>query len=168
MIGKGTWKARGVEAALGIANTGTEQVAVLCEFLEGPHQGERITWYGFLTDAAKKRTIESLIHFGVGNDLTDLSGVTTQDVYLVVDHEEYQGETHAKVKWVNSGAGGALAMKATMDKARAAAVAQRLKGDIAAARQAMPKPSTPEGRSGGTVRRSEGAKPWEDESEPPF
>ena len=111
--------------------------------------GETITWYGFFTEKTEDRTLEALRHCGwEGDDLSDLRGITSNEVYVVIEHETNdEGETHARVRWVNSGAGGALAMKATMDRAAATAFAQRMKGKVVAQRQKMPKPSTPAGRS---------------------
>jgi hypothetical protein len=165
MIDKGTYKARAVEGALGFTSNDNEQVAVLFETIEP--QPRRITWYGFFTEATSERTLESLRHMGwKGDDLSDLSGITDNEVYIVVDHEDYQGKTQARVRWVNSGAGGALAMKATMDKARAQAFAARMKGAVVAQRQKMPKPATVTNGGVGGVKRSEGAKPWEDDDVP--
>jgi len=78
MIPKGTYRARATEAEFGFTNTGTEQVAVLFEVVEdGEFQGERITWFGFFTDATSERTIQALRVCGwAGDDLGDLRAST--------------------------------------------------------------------------------------------
>lgn len=84
---------------------GTDYVAVEFEIMEGPHKGETITWYGYFTEATQGRTVESLQHAGCtfpGDDVTDLEGLGTTEVQIVVNHEEYQGKTSARVQWVNS------------------------------------------------------------------
>jgi hypothetical protein len=143
MLEAGRYKARGVEAALGVAKTGTEQIAVLVEVTEGPDAGAQITWYGFFTEKTTERTLESLRHLGwEGDDLTELDGITANVVSIVVEHEEDQrtGEPRARVKWIN-GPGG-LAMKDRMDPGTAKAFAQRMKGAAVASRGgAAPRPA---------------------------
>lgn len=120
---KGTFKARAIEGDLGKAETGTDQVAVLIE-LEG---GYRRTWYGYFSDAAVDRTIESLITMGV-TDLETLAGLGSTDFEAVVDEEEYQGKTRDKVKFINRLGSGSLALKTRMDAGAKKSFAQRFKG----------------------------------------
>jgi hypothetical protein len=131
----GTFQVRAVEAALGLAGNGTEQVAVLFEVIEeGEHKGKRITWYGYFTDAALARTIESLRHAGwQGADLGDLSTIGSAECSIVVDWESYEGSDHLRVKWVNAGGSGGLALKTRMDEAAKRAFAARMKGRVIAA-----------------------------------
>ena len=135
MISKGTLKARGVEAALGFANTGTEQVAVLLDVTDRDGEVHQLTWYGFFTEKTTERTFESLRALGWnGEDLFDLSGITANEVSVVVEHEEDdRGKVHAKVRWINGGGG--LAMKARMDAGQAKAFAARMRGQALASKQ---------------------------------
>ncbi len=62
-----------------------------------------ILWDGFLTDEAAERTLEQLENCGWNGKKLDsaLEGMGTKAVELVVDHEEFEGKTYARVKWVN-------------------------------------------------------------------
>jgi hypothetical protein len=137
MIKEGTHTARGLEAKLGFTQKGGEQVAVRLKIASG----EEVTWYGYFTEKTQERTLESLRHLGwPGEDLFDLSGVTANEVEIVVEHEEYetpQGEmkTRARVRWINAIGGGGIVMKETMDVAQAKAFAQRMRATAIAAKR---------------------------------
>jgi hypothetical protein len=182
MIPEGTYKARGVEAALGITGTGKEQVAVLLTILEGDHAGDQITWYGYFTPPTQQskgtiaRTFDSLRALGwQGDDLTDLTGIDANEVYIVIEHEDdREGKRRARVKWINSGGG--LAMKERLEGGAAQAFAQRMKGAALASRsktqprQAAPRPATsaPRPQPNGAMRKplvspEEEAVPFEDD-----
>lgn len=82
----------------------TPSVNVLFDLIDGPNQGDQITAYLYLSDKTEQRTCESLLHCGwTGKDFKNLPGFGTKDVYLVIEHDTYEGKTSAKVKWVNSG-----------------------------------------------------------------
>lgn len=146
----GTYRARAVEAELGLAGNGSEQVALLFEIVEdGPHFGERITWYGYFTQGTFARTIESLRHAGwQGDDLADLSTVGSKECSIVLEWESYEGRDSLRVKWVNAGGGG-MALKRRMDDAGKRAFAARMRGQVVAASggraasSARPAPSRP-------------------------
>jgi hypothetical protein len=137
MIAPGRYRARGVEAALGMTGTGKEQVAILLRVVEegGENHGAELTWYGYFTEKTAERTLESLRHLGwTGDDLTDLSGIDANEVSIVVEHEEGQdGKLRARVQWINA-PGGGLAMKDRLDGAAAKAFATRMRGMAIASR----------------------------------
>jgi hypothetical protein len=173
LIAEGTWKARPMSAVLGMSSNGTEQIGVDMMLLEGPNEGERISFYGYFSEAAFDRTIESLQHMGWdGNDLSDLSTIGTADPYIVIAHEEYNGEVSAKVKWVN--AAGGVAMKKRMNPAEHLSFAQRMRGKLLAAKQkngggkSQPKPNgtTPGGRPGDFVQPPQPASNVQDDEIP--
>lgn len=118
----GTYRAKALEGDMGRASTGTEQVAVLIEL----ETGDRLTWYGYFSDAAAERTIESLLAMGV-TDLETLAGLGSQHFEVVVDDEEYQGKTRTKVKFINR-LGGGVAMKSRMNEAERKSFAHRYRG----------------------------------------
>ena len=102
MIGR--HPARAVDLQFGKAKSGTEQIGVTFEILEGPHSRELITWIGFLTDNAWERTMRALAVCGwpKGKSLDQLGLEDLQSlVHIVVEEEEYQGKTKFKVVWVN-------------------------------------------------------------------
>lgn len=146
MLDPGRYTARAIEAALGKTNGGKPQVAVLFEVTQGDATGSQITWYGYFTDKTEQRTYESLTACGWnGDNLATLDGVDTEEVSLVVAHEEdLDGELQAKVRWVNKLGAGALQMKARMDEGEALAFAQKMRGNVLAYRKqngAAPKPA---------------------------
>jgi hypothetical protein len=135
MLNEGNYRGKPVRAALGLTSTGKEQIAVQFELVEPA--GTRMTWYGFFTDAATERTVESLRHCGWrGDDLSEfaegrpLPAGFDQEVELVVKHEEYQGKTNARIAFVNGGGG--LAMKEALTADQATAFARRMKSKIGA------------------------------------
>lgn len=141
MIAPGKYLGTPVSAALGFTSSGKEQIAVQFEFLEPA--GEKLTWYGFFTDATFDRTIESLRACGwTGSSLDEFSaealpaGVNRQ-VELVVTHEEYNGKTSARIAFVNN-VGGGMALKSAMSSDQARAFAAKMKGRIAALSGGVP------------------------------
>lgn len=141
MIPAGKYIGTPVSAALGFTSGGKEQIAVQFEFLDPA--GEKLTWYGYFTDAAFDRTIESLRACGwTGSSLDEFSadhlpaGFANQ-VELVVQHEEYQGKTQVRIAFVNS-IGSGVALKSAMDAAQARAFAAKMKGRIAALSGGIP------------------------------
>lgn len=124
-------RAKAFEADLGFTGGGKEQIAVAFRLLEGPDQGKVITWYGFFSEKAIERTFESLRHCGwKGDDLTNLDGLYDKEVRLVIEHEQGQdGETRAKVRWVNPMGG--VALRTRMSPSELNAFAQKMKGKAA-------------------------------------
>lgn len=99
-----------VSHQLGKSGTGTPHVAVL---FEDP-AGDRITWYGYLSDKALERTIASLEilgwdsaeHDGRIESLNGTGILADNEAEIVVELEEYNGDVRPKVKWVNRPGGG--------------------------------------------------------------
>lgn len=131
MLPIGTFKARATQAVLGSTKRGDEQVVVQFNVTEEAFAGERITWFGSFSDKAWERTVESLRYCGwTSNDLSDLSGVTSNEVEIVVEHEEWEGKMHARVRFVNGA--GAFAVKNRLNPDATKAFAARMQGKIAA------------------------------------
>jgi hypothetical protein len=140
LIEEGTYRARPLRGQLGMTGTGKEQVGVEWLLLDGTNR--RIWSYHFFSsDKAIEISMEALRNAGFrGNDLSDLSSLThfddqpTPECELVIQHEEYNGRTSAKVKFVNSGGG--MGMSNPLDGNQARAFAARMRGAIAAFDQA--------------------------------
>lgn len=112
---------------LGETKGGTAQVGVAFQILAGPNEGETITWYGNLgSPKAQEIAFKALRNCGwQGYDLTDLTGIDTNEVELDIQHEEWEGKTSAKVKWVNApGTGPAVK---PLDPAKKKAVAAEMR-----------------------------------------
>ena len=134
MIPAGYYKARAVRvkddyggevwAKFGRASTGSQQVLMMFEILEGVHEGAKLPWFGFFTENAWERTIESLRYCGFqGDDLSTLGEQTLDQVVSVkVEHNtnKNSGQVYARVAFVNElGAGGVrLADAMTSDEVR--------------------------------------------------
>jgi hypothetical protein len=162
MIDEGAWKARAVEGALAYTSKGSDQIAIDFVIGEGPNTGEHITWYGYFTEDTFERTIASLRHMGWGGaDLSDLSGIDTQDVRLVVAHEpDLNGELRARVKWVNALSG--IAVKERMDVAATKTFAARMKGRILALAAKQPAQRPSPGATAATAATTESANTSDD------
>jgi len=136
VIDEGTYAAHALRAALGMTSTGKEQLAVEWELLDG--SGRHITSYHyFSSEKAIEISMDGLRTAGFrGADLSDLSSLfrsesnPTPECEIVVVHEEYNGRTSAKVRFINSMGG--LALSAPLDDAKAKAFASRMRGAIAA------------------------------------
>jgi hypothetical protein len=129
MIANGVYRARAIQGALGQASTGKDQVAVEFELLTEGMEGQHITWFGYFTDPTWERTVESLRTCGwQGDDLSDLTGLGSSEVDLVIEQEEYDGKIYARVKWINKPGG--MSLKAPMSPERAKQFASEMKGRI--------------------------------------
>lgn len=104
MISKGEFGAEVLGGTLTTAQgTGTEQVAVQFRIWEGPDEGSTISEYLALTDAALPYSIEKLRTCGwTGDDISDLSMIAGTRVRLKIIHEEYNGRSKARVKFINA------------------------------------------------------------------
>ena len=144
MIPAGNYTAKATGSFdFGTAAQGTEQVAVEVEILEGEHSGNFMTWFGYFTERTSERTVESLRLLGwQGEDITKLEGLGSRRVSIVVEHEEYQGKTSAKIQWVNRLGGLGVKLKAPMDDAAKRKFSARMKS-FAKAKPALP-PEAPE------------------------
>jgi hypothetical protein len=137
-----TYRAKATLWDLGETETGKEQVAVEFMILTPDADVDRITWFGFFTEKTFDRTIESLRIMGwTGNDLSDLQGLDTNEVDLVIADEEYKGKWTPKVRWVNRAGG--FALKAPLSgekkKAFAAQMRDRIKAFDASSGEPKPK-----------------------------
>ena len=86
------------------AEKGTPYVSILFE----TEQGEDLTAFLYLSDAALERTVRTLREvFGFNDDFgTVKEQVTGKQASIVVEAEEYEGKSRMKVKWINTVGGG--------------------------------------------------------------
>lgn len=110
MLLPGTYAAVATDHQWGKSKSDKTQIVIVFQILDGPQTGQYITWYGYFSGKAAKITMKALRTCGwKGDDLAEL-GVLNQRVSIVVEHEEYEGKTHAKVQWINP-PGGGIALK---------------------------------------------------------
>jgi hypothetical protein len=145
MIAEGTYTARAVSAMLSKSPTkGTPCVVVTLRIEQpGPHKGELIDWIGWLSEATRARTAESLALMGF--DGSDLETVQRNDVAIVVEHETFTTEsgatrTAARVKWINDPKRGRTAF-APLDPSAQKAMLSEIRGLVLAAREQQAKHS---------------------------
>lgn len=157
---KATYLARVTGVSFGTASTGNNQVAVQCDIVS-PEEfgGESIAWIGHFTDKTTARTIASLRLLGwTGDDLSELEGDTgtllPNEVELVCDVEEFEGELQLKVKWVNRPGGGRFAFKEPLTGPRLKAFAAQMKGQVrsAASSNRQTPPASPRQTNAATAR----------------
>ncbi len=173
MLNEGRYTARAIEGGLGNANNGNPQIAVRFQILDEGHDGQEITWFGSFSKnkgqgskTPLERTIESLRVCGwEGDDLSDLTGIDANEVSLVIEHEEYEGKTQAKVKWVNRPGG--LALKAPMSVDSAKAFAAKMKGEVIAASKGAAPAAKTSPKNGGKKEKVKGYGFPDDERGPP-
>ena len=87
------------------AEKGTPYLSLLCKTTEG----EDLTAYLYLSDAAFERTTKTLREvFAFDNSFESVvQQVTGKPCSIVVEAEEFEGKTRMKVKWVNTVGGSA-------------------------------------------------------------
>lgn len=138
MLEAGTYKARATAGWLGeSAQKGTPYVGVMFSVIDGPHNGEQISWNGWLTEGAMKHTVKSLRVCGwQGDDLSALDTIKRNEVFLVVEIEaDGYGQPRPRVRWINSTQGGP-AMEAALKGSAAKAMAEKHRAAVIALRQA--------------------------------
>lgn len=96
----------------------TKQVLIYFEITDGEWAGHVLPWFGYFSKAAAKRTVESLRYCGFkGDDLFDLDNqALDQGVNVLVEHNEYDGKTYARIAFVNASGGGAIQLKSPMNE----------------------------------------------------
>lgn len=122
---EGRFRARAIEGAWGHTQKGNVQVAVQFKL----ETNRCLTWYGYLTDATEERTMNSLITCGV-TDLETLAGLDANEVELVIEHEEYNGKTSARVQWVNRLGSGGVALKDKVEGNERSAMLAKHRGNF--------------------------------------
>lgn len=155
------YRGRGKEWTLSESQQGHPMAVVLFDILTEGAAESSLTWRGSFSEAAADRTIEALRHCGFeGDDLTQLTGLDKNEVELVVEDEEYEGKTYAKVQWVNKPR--SLSVKNVLEGDKLKTFAAEMKARIRALdasngkRTSAPKPAaTPSTGQSGGLRRPE-------------
>jgi hypothetical protein len=84
-------------------NKGTPFVTAEFQIVGGEFDGSRVPWRGYFSGAASERVVESLVACGfVGEDIDAYPSQSPDKlVKIVVEQEEYDNKTNARVQWVN-------------------------------------------------------------------
>jgi|SRR6185369_1337676 len=103
----GSFKGVVLDYGINKAQTGTLSVFLRCA-MEVDGNLEELTWFGYLTDKAKARTIETLYKIGFNDDIEGLAKGkesnainTGTSLMFVVESEVYEGKDRFKIKWIN-------------------------------------------------------------------
>jgi len=155
------YRAKAKEWTMSESQQHVPMIVVLFDILTEGAAESALNWRGSFSDGAADRTIESMRHCGwEGDDLTQLEGLDRNEVELVVEDEEYEGKTYAKVQWVNKPR--SLSVKNVLEGDKLKAFAAEMKLRIRALdasngkRTSAPKPAaTPSTGQSGGLRRPE-------------
>lgn len=109
--------------------------------LEEVEDGEQqsIGAYVYFSDASAARAIESLRACGCtfpANDITNLEGLGSKPVQLVIEPDTYEGKTKPKVRWIN--AQGGIKDDQKMNAVQKASFKDRMKGALLATAGSSP------------------------------
>lgn len=119
-------RSKAQEWMLGETDNGKPFLAVSFKVKDTDGEEKFVSWRGFFTDATTERTIESMRAMGFeGDDLEKLEGLDKNEVDLVVEDEEYEGKTFARVQWVNKPRGPMVKTVLEGDKAKAFAASMK-------------------------------------------
>jgi hypothetical protein len=113
---------------------------------DGPYKGKKLIWHGWMGPDSSTRSMQALIDSGCtfpNDDTTNLDGIGSKEVVLVVGSEEYTPEPteenpnptmrkRNRIEWVNRGLGSNAGKE--MDDAGKAAFKDVGKAALAAAR----------------------------------
>ncbi len=113
-------------------------VRVVFDITAGEFAGNTYQWDGWFSEKAIERTLQSLKYCGCtfpGNDITNLTGIDTNEVEIVLSHEDYTDKegnqrTAVKVAFVNGGARG-VNPDQLLDTAKKAAFRAKMLGTVA-------------------------------------
>lgn len=107
-ITPGTYRARATSARWAkIGDNGSLAAQVVFAITEpGPEHDKLIEWSGwFVKETSQERTGESLAAMGWNGEVLDGGdlgpSVRTNEVYIVIDDDEYKGRKRSQVKFVN-------------------------------------------------------------------
>lgn len=136
-IEPGTYRARCTgpdDVQWGYSANGNLQIGLVFVLLDEPYANRKMSWRGsFANEKSTEFTLQALENCGwKGEDpITSLDGVDSEEVELVVEDEfnEQNGQTFARVRWVNRPSGGKVSFKQPASKADLSAH----RGDIVAA-----------------------------------
>lgn len=120
-------RSKALEWVLGESENGKPHIAVSFKVKDTDGEEKFVSWRGFFTEATTERTIESLRYLGFeGDDLGNLVGLDKNEVELVVEDEEYEGKTFARVQFINKPKGPTV--KTVLEGQKLSAFAAAMKG----------------------------------------
>jgi hypothetical protein len=100
-----------LSCVLGHAGTGNKQIEIHFRIAEGDYTGRTRTWFGFFSEKALERTLDSLVNIGFeGNNLNEFPlQRPTGLVPIVIKHEkDREGEMRDRIAFINRPGGGGV------------------------------------------------------------
>lgn len=128
-IPAGYYKGRAVEGSeqYGTTENGNEQIALDVEI---PSLNRSFTTFLYFSDAASPYAVERLRACGWrGADISDLSGISKNEIDVGIKYETYKGEPRMKVDIATGG--GRITLEKPMGDKEKRAFAARMKGVLA-------------------------------------
>lgn len=137
---------------------GTPQLAVTFEIQHtsdaGAKQTSRMTWFGYLTEAAVDRTLQACRYMGWDDSTngaaalealtTGKADLTKNEVELDIQEEDYEGKKQIRIAFVNRiGGGGKKIAVTTSSPLMNVLKASQARAQAAAANPAAPRPAAP-------------------------
>lgn len=129
-IAAGTYRGRGIAGSeqYGTTSNGNDQIVVDLALID---IGEQVSTFLVFSEKAAPYSVERLRALGwKGTDLSQLSGIDSQEVEVEVRYEQYQGDEKMKVE-IRTG-GGRVALKNTLDDKGKKAFAAKFAGLVKA------------------------------------
>lgn len=153
MIPAGRYTAKPNNWMLSESAGGSERFAVEFEITQpGEFCGQQITWdSGFSSDKAVEMTVKALRVMGWQGDDFEHVELSRDPVQVVVEHHEWEGNTYARVKFVNPLSG--LSSRKELDPAKRASFAERMRARVALIDQRIGTPTPPPARPKATGSR---------------
>lgn len=160
----GRYTATVENAELGQSEKGTPFIALLCR----TEQGDELTAYLYLSDAAIERTVKTLREvFAFDNSFESVvQQVTGKPCSIVVEAETYEGKERMKVKWVNA-VGGSTAKPLDNAASLLAQLSAKAKR-IPAAAPAAARTAAPAARPAPSAKPAPAPKPAAVDEDVPF
>lgn len=137
IIPEGKYNASIAGASFGKSKNGNWQIAIQFTISadDADAPGESIAYVGTFTDAATPITFEAIRGCGYdGDDLEEFKMLADKGqlpaVVLVIQHETFEGETRARVRFVNRPGGGSFKFKEEMAPAEVRSFAAQMKSAL--------------------------------------
>lgn len=134
LIPEGKYNANIRGASFGKSSNGNWQVAIQCQVFDDDADapGELIAYVGTFTDAATPITFEAIRGTGYdGDDLEEFKKLADDGqlgpASIVIQHEQYEGQTRARIRFINRPGGGSFKFKEEMSAAEVRGFAAQMK-----------------------------------------
>jgi hypothetical protein len=153
--------AKAVEAKIGSSSTGKPEICIIFQNVDG---AKKHRYDGYLTEDAAEFTMQNLRTCGwQGDNLIELDGCNCNEmlpaeVELVLQEEEYEGNSRWKIRFINDPGFMRASVKNEMDRKAKLALSAKLKGLAAGTKKSPPAKSQRTASSGAT---GDEADPWD-------